>query len=147
MEADGVDWRSVNPAGYIAVNEITARTIARVMPAGREQVRTCLSNMKLYNRLVMPGGPVKNALAESVLRLSGKWEPLGELLIVTLDRPAYAASCAELERLAEGAVPVALELMDNYCAHVFQGAPLSSRFDRTYGPVPEWMERYAAENR
>ena len=147
MEADGVDWRSVNPAGYIAVNEITARTIARVMPAGREQVRTCLSNMKLYNRLVMPGGPVKNALAESVLRLSGKWEPLGELLIVTLDRPAYAASCAELERLAEGAVPVALELMDNYCAHVFQGAPLSSRFDRTYGPIPEWMERYAAENR
>lgn len=142
MEADGVDWRSVNPAGYIAVNEVTARTIARVMPAGREQVRTCLANMKRYNQLLMPGGPVRNALVKGVLHLSGKWDPLGGLVIAALDRPAFADSCAELMRLGDQAVPVALELMDNYCDHIFHGAALSERFDRTYGPYPDLMAVY-----
>lgn len=143
MEADGVDWRSVNPAGYIAVNEVTARTIARVMPAGREQVRQCLTNMKLVNRLLMPGSPLRSALAEGALRLAGKWDILGGLLITALDRPAYAASSDELGYLFEGAVPVALELIDSYCDHIFRGAPLSPRFDRTYGPCEELMARYA----
>lgn len=145
MESDGIDWRSRNPAGYIAVNEVTARTIARVMPAGREQIRTCLANMKLFNRLLMPGGGIKNALTEQVLRLSGKWDPLGGLLINALDRPAFEAGCIRLEQLAEGAVPVALDLIDNYCDHIFRGGELSERFNRTYGPVPELMASYARE--
>ena len=114
MEKDGVDWRTANPAGYIVVSEVTARTIARVVPAGREQVRQCLTNMKRVNRLLMPGGPVRNALVEGALRLAGKWEVLGGLLITALDRPAYAASSDELGYLFDGAVPVALELIDGY---------------------------------
>ena len=142
MERDGVDWRKENPAGYIVVSEIAARTIARVMPAGREQVRQCLTNMKLVNRLLMPGSPLRSALAEGALRLAGKWDILGGLLITALDRPAYAASSDELGYLFEGAVPVALELIDSYCGHIFRGAPLSPRFDRTYGPCEELMARY-----
>ena len=143
MERDGVDWRKENPAGYIVVSETAARTIARVMPAGREQVRQCLTNMKLVNRLLMPGSPLRSALAEGALRLAGKWDILGGLLITALDRPAYAASSDELGYLFDGAVPVALELIDGYCDHIFRGAPLSPRFDRTYGPCEELMARYA----
>ena len=143
MEKDGVDWRTANPAGYIVVSEVTARTIARVVPAGREQVRQCLANMKMVNRLLMPGGPVRNALVEGALRLAGKWEVLGGLLITALDRPAYAASSDELGYLFDGAVPVALELIDGYCDHIFRGAPLGPRFGRTYGPSEELLARYA----
>ena len=143
MEKDGVDWRAANPAGYIVVSEVTARTIARVVPAGREQVRQCLTNMKMVNRLLMPGGPVRNALVEGALRLAGKWEVLGGLLITALDRPAYAASSDELGYLFDGAVPVALELIDGYCDHIFRGAPLGPRFGRTYGPSEELLARYA----
>ena len=146
MEKDGVDWRAANPAGYIVVSEATARTIARVVPAGREQVRQCLTNMKLVNRLLMPACGPKNYLTQRVLQLAGQWDTLGGLLIYALDRPAYARSCARLEQLAEGAVPVALELMDSLCDHIAYGTPLSSRFDRTYGPVPELMQRYAEED-
>ena len=143
MEKDGVDWRTANPAGYIVVSEVTVRTIARVVPAGREQVRQCLTNMKMVNRLLMPGGPVRNALVEGALRLAGKWEVLGGLLITALDRPAYAASSDELGYLFDGAVPVALELIDGYCDHIFRGAPLGPRFGRTYGPSEELLARYA----
>ena len=146
MQKDGVDWRAANPAGYIVVSEATARTIARVVPAGREQVRQCLTNMKLVNRLLMPACGPKNYLTQRVLQLAGQWDTLGGLLIYALDRPAYARSCARLEQLAEGAVPVALELMDSLCDHIAYGTPLSSRFDRTYGPVPELMQRYAEED-
>ena len=113
MEADGVDWRRANPAGYIAVNEVTSRTIAHVLPAGRAQVRACLGNMRRVNRLLIPGNP--------------------------LDRPAYAASCEELGRLFDGAVPVALGLIENYCAHIFHGEALSDRFGRSYGPCEELL--------
>ena len=145
MEKDGVDWRAANPAGYIVVSEVTARTIARVVPAGREQVRQCLTNMKLVNRLLMPGSPLRSALVEGALRLAGKWEALGGLLVTALDRPAYAASSDELGYLFDGAVPVALDLIDNYCAHIFRGAPLSPRFGRTYGPCEELMEKYGQD--
>ena len=139
MEADGVDWRRANPAGYIAVNEVTSRTIAHVLPAGREQVRACLGNMRLVNRLLMPGNPLRAALVEGGLRLAGKWEALGGLLPDALDRPAYAASCEELGRLFDGAVPVALGLIENYCAHIFHGEALSDRFGRSYGPCEELL--------
>ena len=145
MEADGVDWKTRNPAGYVVVNETTARTIARVLPAGPKEVRTCLSNMKLTNRLLMPACGPKNYLTQRVLQLAGQWDTLGGLLIYALDRPAYARSCARLEQLAEGAVPVALELMDSLCDHIAAGAPLSERFNRTYGPVQALMDQYAAE--
>ena len=145
MEKDGVDWRTANPAGYIVVSEVTARTIARVVPAGREQVRQCLTNMKLVNRLLMPGSPLRSALVEGALRLAGKWDVLSGLLVTALDRPAYAASSDELGYLFDGAVPVALDLIDNYCAHIFRGAPLSPRFGRTYGPCEELMEKYGQD--
>ena len=145
MQLDGVDWRKSNPAGYIVASETTARTIARVLPAGREQLRQCLNNMKLVNRLLMPGSPLRNALAAGALRLAGKWDILGGLLFSALDRPAYAASSDELCYLFEGAVPVALELIDSYCAHIFRGAPLGARFDRSYGPCPELLAAYARE--
>ena len=145
MEKDGVDWRAANPAGYIVVSEATARTIARVVPAGREQVRQCLTNMKLVNRLLMPGSPLRSALVEGALRLAGKWDVLSGLLVTALDRPAYAASSDELGYLFDGAVPVALDLIDNYCAHIFRGAPLSPRFGRTYGPCEELMEKYGQD--
>ena len=138
-----VDWRTANPAGYIVVSEVTVRTIARVVPAGREQVRQCHSRALRVNRLLMPGGPVRNALVEGALRLAGKWEVLGGLLITALDRPAYAASSDELGYLFDGAVPVALELIDGYCDHIFRGAPLGPRFGRTYGPSEELLARYA----
>lgn len=144
MEADGVDWRAVNPAGHIAVDEVTARTIARVLPAGREQVRTCLANMKRYNRILMPGNPLRTAMVSGLLRLTGKWDPLGGLMIAALDRPAYDAGSARLVQLCEDAVPVALDLVDNYCEYIFHGGELSPRFDRTYGPDPERMAGYAA---
>ena len=114
-----------------------------MVPAGREQVRQCLTNMKRVNRLLMPGGPVRNALVEGALRLAGKWEVLGGLLITALDRPAYAASSDELGYLFDGAVPVALELIDGYCDHIFRGTPLGPRFGRTYGPCEELLARYA----
>ena len=72
-----------------------------------------------------------------------KWEVLGGLLITALDRPAYAASSDELGYLFDGAVPVALELIDGYCDHIFRGAPLGPRFGRTYGPSEELLARYA----
>lgn len=145
MEADGVDWTTHNPAGYIVVNEVTARTIARVLPAGPKEIRTSLSNMKLVNRLLMPSCGPKNYLTQRFLQLAGQWDTLGGLLIYALDRPAYARGCARLEQLAEGAVPVALALMDSLCDHIATGAPLSERFNRTYGPVQALMDQYAAE--
>ena len=145
MEADGVDWTTRNPAGYIVASETNARVIARVLPAGRREIRTSLANMKRMNRLLMPSCGLKNHLTQRVLELAGKWDVLGGLLIYALDRPAYARSSARLEQLAEGAVPVALELMDSLCAHIASGAPLSERFNRTYGPVQALMDQYAAE--
>ena len=145
MEADGVDWTTHNPAGYIVVNEVNARVIARILPAGPHEIRTSLANMKLMNRLLMPSCKTKNYLTQRFLELAGKWDVLGGLLIYALDRPAYAEGCARLEQLAEGAVPVALELMDSLCDHISYGTPLAARVDRTYGTVPELMQRYAAE--
>lgn len=146
MDADGVDWTTHNPAGYIAVNETNVRVIARILPASRQQIRTSLANMKRMNRLLMPSCKTKNYLTQRFLELAGKWDVLGGLLIYALDRPAYARSSARLAQLAEGAVPVALDLMDSLCDHIAYGTPLSSRFDRTYGPVPELMQRYAEED-
>ncbi len=142
MAADGVDWHTVSPAGYIAVNEVTSQTIARVLPAGHEEVRTCLANIRRYNRLLMPGGPLKQALLEGALRLAGKWEALGGLLAGSLDLPAYAASTAALVRLCDGALPAALALIDNYCAHIFRGEALDRRFAATYGPDADKMAGY-----
>ncbi len=143
MEKAGVDWKEENPAGYVAPSEKNARVIARVLPAEPAQLRAALACMKRYNRLLLPGRiPRKGRAVRAVLRRSGSWESLGGLLISALDRPAYAASSEELCRLFDGAVPLALELIDNYCAHVFEGVPLDERFGRTYGPDEAKMAAY-----
>lgn len=144
MEADGVDWRSHNPAGYIPADETTARTIARVLPASPAALRRCLWNMKATNALLMPGCPARTALVEGAVRAAGKWEAIGGLIPDALDRPAYAGSCAELERLYEEAIPTALALMDGLCAHVQEGAALPDAFGYTYGPRAELMAGYEA---
>ena len=116
MEKDGVDWRAANPAGYIVVSEVTARTIARVVPAGREQVRQCLANMKRVNRLLMPGGPVRNALVEGALRLAGKWGGAGAACSSPpWTGPPMPPAATSWAICSTGAVPVALELIDGYC--------------------------------
>ena len=66
-------------------------------------MRQCLTNMKLVNRLLMPGSPLRSALVEGALRLAGKWDVLSGLLVTALDRPAYAASSDELGYLFDGA--------------------------------------------
>ena len=143
MEKDGVDWRAANPAGYIVVSEVTARTIARVVPAGREQGRPCPTQLKRGDPLLVPGGPGREAPGGRGLRPGGQRGGLGGRPITALGRPAYAASSDELGYLFDGAVPVALELIDGYCDHIFRGAPLGPRFGRTYGPSEELLARYA----
>lgn len=145
MAQDGVDWRTVNPAGYLAAHETACRTMARVLPASPARLRRCLVNMKLFNGLLMPGRPLINGLAEQALRRSGKWEEIGGLLFSALDPEEYAQSSSVLTDLFFQAVPKAAALMDSCCAHVQSGAPLDPRFDKTYGPDPEAMALFAAK--
>ena len=129
---------------YIPADETTARTIARVLPASPAALRRCLWNMKAANALLMPGCPARTALVEGAVRAAGKWEAIGGLIPDALDRPAYAGSCAELERLYEEAIPTALALMDGLCARVQEGAALPAAFGYTYGPRAELMAGYEA---
>ena len=145
MLADGVDWGSTNPAGYLEITETACRTIARVMPAGRTAVRRCLVNMKGVGWLLMPGAPLRQAAVAWALGRAGKLDAMGGLLASRVPLADYEASYRTLRGLYDGAVAEALALMDSLCARTAQNTPLAPRFGRSYGPCEELMAQYAPQ--
>ena len=91
-----------------------------------------LRSMRFCKIVLTAPCPVKRALIDIGMRISGQYESLQGHLLRPKDNPKCSESIVGLEKRLEGAVPVALGLIRDFESSVEVGTELSDRFDRNF---------------
>ncbi|MBS5131308.1 MAG: zinc dependent phospholipase C family protein [Lachnospiraceae bacterium] len=91
-----------------------------------------LRSMRFCKNVLTAPCPVKRALIDIGMRISGQYESLQGHLLRPKDNPKCSESIVGLEKRLEGAVPVALGLIRDFESSVEVGTELSDRFDRNF---------------
>jgi hypothetical protein len=137
---DPVRHHAVAHLGNITLQE--AELIAAVhRKLSPPEAMEAVSSMYRFSRLLLPTNPVKRRMIDGVLRLSGQYEALHGLLIRKEPAEQLRKTTKELLACYEEAVPMAVELMENYHGFLWGKAPLSKLFDHGFDGDEREKER------
>lgn len=129
---------SKDPVGYsvaelIPVDLETAEAIApfyhRVTPQIALQ---SLRDLQMVKKLFTAPGVVKQGLLNGALRLTFHFADMKGLMNQRKDNPKCSKTNAELGRMLEEAVPLALDMVSGFDESLRTGTELNPRFDRNF---------------
>jgi hypothetical protein len=144
---DGLDPTRHHAVAHLG--DITLREAELIAAVHRKlsppEAMEAVSSMYRFSRLLLPTNPVKRRIIDGVLRLSGQYEAMHGLLIRKEPAEQLRKTTKELLACYEEAVPMAVELMENYHGFLWGKAPLSKLFD--YGFDGDEREKERIEER
>lgn len=143
LERDGYNPVSHNSV-YIKLTKREAEYVAMFYEGVTGwQIGISLQHMKRVTGWLLPTNMVKRGTLHSLLGISGRYSMLKGLIMRSSANEKCETSTMELMRMFDGAISVAVTLMMNYYWYLLGRENLSQRFNRTYGPEREEMERIA----
>lgn len=119
--------------------EIIAAFFPYITP---KQIARSLSSMIHYNRLLLAPNKIKRFFVLLLLRLTGNYKEMHGLLMPKQTRAGCEDSTRELLKRSRHAVPIALELCENYYNVFCEMDVLSQRFYRTFGADSTEVKQY-----
>lgn len=141
MLKDGYDPMRYNPV-QIRVSRKEAEQVSRFYPGVSQwDVAISVKHMRQITGLLLPTNPIKAGLLHAVVGLSGQGSRAQGLIMKKNGNVACAKCTERLQNQFVLAMPLALELMDNYYAYVTGTEKLARRFYRTYGADMEELQK------
>lgn len=98
----------------------------------KKHIRKALKSMRFYKRLLTCGCSVKRLLIRGLMKLTKHYEELeGHMMNLRPQKYAHKTN-QSLQYLYDNAIPLAVELINDFHNSVYQGTKLSSRFSTTF---------------
>lgn len=106
------------------------------------QIARSLASMIHYNRLLLAPRQIKRYFVTLLLRLTGNYKEMHGMIMPKQARAGCEDSTRELLKLSRHALPLAVQLCENYYNVFCEMDILSQRFYRTFGADPLEMKKY-----
>lgn len=132
MVRDGLNPRAHVAASCLVDSRSNAEVIAPFYGLDGETLKAALSSMKRVGKLLRPGNRVKHAFLTFVTGRMGPKSVPRQLVMDWMSDPVYETFNRVLTRKIGEAVPVAVELMEDFLRWQTGERPLTPRFDRTF---------------
>lgn len=143
LQNAGKDPERTCLTSHIRPSSEDCEVIAAFFPSiTKRQVARSLSSMLHYNRLFLAPHRLKRSIILFLLRLTGNYKEMHGLLMPKQACPECEDSTRELLKRSRGAIPVAVQLCENYYNAYCEMDVLSQRFHRTFGPDSVELEKY-----
>lgn len=134
MVMDGRNPITWHPTSHLKATKPCAQVIARFFPTVREkQIMKAIRSMRWYCDMLVAPQPWKRRVIFGALKLAGCYDGIHGMVINYKPNPACSAMCITLENLYLQAIPLAVELIENYQAYLLGDQKLDARFDHTFG--------------
>ena len=146
LELDGRNLKKFNPASHLVNAALLNDVMGKLLGTTAQALHEAIFSMRATYLVLRPSGSVMDTLVRTALRFTGNAETLGGLLMSRPISPACLHSNKVLATRYEGAIPLAVSLMENFYLCCTQNETLSTRFVRTFGPFDEEMARYAGSD-
>ncbi len=118
---------------HIVSSKESARVIAPFLPPTDEKaIKVALDSMILINNIFNAPSLVKRKIVYFLLKLLGKYEAFSSQIISLNGDARCIETNAELQRRYDKALPVAVNLIENFYDAVKNDSPLSERFNKTF---------------
>lgn len=132
MVRDGLQPRTHTPASYIADSRPNADSIAPFYGLDGKTIKTALTYMKTVGKVLTPGNRAKYALLVFVTERMGKDSLPRQMIVDWKADPVYDTANRVLTCRLERAVPVAVELMEEFMRWQTGEKSLPLRFVRNF---------------
>lgn len=134
IERDGLSLASYNPTPHIIPDMDYASRISMFYEGiSSDEVLKALNSMKFYLKLVSVSGRIRLGLLSLALRLSGKYNSLGGLLLNRGTKQDFGEINGKLIELYENAIILTAGTVNEYYRNIFKDEPISSRLCRNFG--------------
>ena len=144
LEEDGKDPLKQDLTKHICVNEDYAKVIAPIfIGVTPKEIKRALSSMKRYSSFLMKPNKFKRFFVYSILKLSGHFEKMKELLVSEIPNPKCMDSNQKLKSLYDEAIAIAVELIIEYYESIDKESLLSEKYQITFGGQREKEANYA----
>ncbi len=141
MVQDGLD-----PVTYLRTPHIypTMRNAKVIAPFFKDltpsQVQGALRGMISSHKLFISPGQTKRNIIFAIMRLARQYDHLHGVIVSLTPNPVCEEYNQILMQQFEKAVPLAVELIEDFIYSLVDGRPLPERFHRTFGAGENWEE-------
>lgn len=130
---DGTSLMSYDPTPHIVPKMDYAGCISRFYEGiSADEILKSLNSMKFYLNLVSVFGPIKLFVVSLALKLSGKYDSLGGLLLNRRPERDFGEINERLLEIYEDAIVSTADIINEYYKNIFNGNPISSRLYRNF---------------
>ena len=144
LEEDGKDPLRQDLTKHICVNDDYAKAIAPYFTGVTpKEIKRALFSMKTYSSFLMMPNKLKRFFVYSILKLSGHFEKMKELLVNEVPNPKCIDSNQKLKSLYDEAIAIAVELIIEYYESIDGELLLSEKYQVTFGGQREREASYA----
>lgn len=142
LRLDKIDYKTHNSVEYITFNKEQAWTIGHIFNLDANIIKKSLNSMKFCGQCFTSNGDKKNIGMQTLLKLSGNFNRYEGLLTYKPHDESCQETCRKLYYMYAGAVPIAINLMNNFYDVYTKNGELFKRFDRTFGSYDENIKKY-----
>lgn len=141
MEKDGLKPTVYIPVEHIHATKEISETIAPCFEERTPQeIRSSLKGMILCHKLLQSQNSKWRKFLYLALKVTGNYNSMHGMVMEPEADERCRESCLRLNQLYTESVTVAVSLIQQYFRKLEQGAPLSSRFDVTFGAGEHWQD-------
>lgn len=134
MVRDGYNPIKHKLTRHIIPSEENAKVIApyfeNITP---KEVEKSLKAMKRYNDFLVAPSKMKRRVIYTLLKMTGNFKEMKGLIVNYMPNPKCKESCEKLDALYHEALDIAVVLIQEYGAFVYENKPLNKRYEKTFG--------------
>lgn len=132
MRKNGENPLSFPVGKTFPVDKETAECIAKFYEGVEaKDAFNALKSMRRYKTILVAPNRVKRKIIDKGMKMTGKYDSLQGHLLKPADHPKCIESCHGLYERFKHAVPVAVQLIENFESYL-NGGEMSERFDRNF---------------
>ena len=141
LTEDKFDPLTYRQTEHIHATEKNAKVVAPFFDhVTAQQVRKALKGMQLCHKALYAPGKTKRNLLFGAMKTAGQYDKFHGLVMSEEPNPKCREYCLLLNKLYEGAIPVAVDLIMKYQNYLLGTGDLPKRFHCTFGAGDKWEE-------
>ena len=138
---DKFDPLTYRQTEHIHATEKNAKVVAPFFDhVTAQQARKALKGMQLCHKALYAPGKTKRNLLFGAMKTAGQYDKFHGLVMSEEPNPKCREYCLLLNKLYEGAIPVAVDLIMKYQNYLLGTGDLPKRFHCTFGAGDKWEE-------
>lgn len=141
LTEDKFDPLTYRQTEHIHATEKNAKVVAPFFDhVTAQQARKALKGMQLCHKALYAPGKTKRNLLFGAMKTAGQYDKFHGLVMSEEPNPKCREYCLLLNKLYEGAIPVAVDLIMKYQNYLLGTGDLPKRFHCTFGAGDKWEE-------